>query len=143
MKKKSILFTVPAFLIYTVLMIIPIAGAFLLSFTDWNGISAGYHMVGIKNYVDMLSDERLRNAIFVTLKITMVVAASVNILGLLIAMLLNRAKRLTNVFRSIFSCPMCSARWPSPLFGLRSCPTRECLILCWRWQGLGIWQQII
>ena len=66
MKKKSILFTVPAFLIYTVLMIIPIAGAFLLSFTDWNGISAGYHMVGIKNYVDMLSDERLRNAIFVT-----------------------------------------------------------------------------
>lgn len=105
MKKKSILFTVPAFLIYTVLMIIPIAGAFLLSFTDWNGISAAYNTVGFKNYVDMLSDERLRNAIFVTLKITVVVAVTVNVLGLFIAMLLNRAKRLTNVFRSIFFLP--------------------------------------
>jgi ABC-type sugar transport system permease subunit len=79
MKKKSILFTIPAFLIYTVLMIVPIIGAFLLSFTDWNGISASYNITGAKNYLDMLSDERLRNAIFVTLKITVVVAVTVNI----------------------------------------------------------------
>ena len=105
MKKKSILFTIPAFLIYTVLMIVPIIGAFLLSFTDWNGISAAYNITGAKNYLDMLSDERLRNAIFVTLKITVVVAVTVNVLGLLIAMMLNRARRMTNVFRSIFFLP--------------------------------------
>lgn len=105
MKKKSILFTIPAFLIYTVLMIVPIIGAFLLSFTDWNGISASYNITGAKNYLDMLSDERLRNAIFVTLKITVVVAVTVNVLGLLIAMMLNRARRMTNVFRSIFFLP--------------------------------------
>ena len=40
----------------------------MLSFTDWNGISAAYNITGAKNYLDMLSDERLRNAIFVTLK---------------------------------------------------------------------------
>ena len=78
MKKKSILFTIPAFLLYTVLMIVPIIGAFLLSFTDWNGISASYNITGAKNYLDMLSHERLRNAIFVTLKITVVVAVTVN-----------------------------------------------------------------
>lgn len=105
MKKKSILFTIPAFLIYTVLMIVPIIGAFLLSFTDWNGISAAYNITGAKNYLDMLSDERLRNAIFVTLKITVVVAVTVNVLGLLIAMMLNRARRMTNVFRSFFFLP--------------------------------------
>lgn len=105
MKKKSILFTIPAFLIYTVLMIVPIIGAFLLNFTDWNGISASYNITGAKNYLDMLSDERLRNAIFVTLKITVVVAVTVNVLGLLIAMMLNRARRMTNVFRSIFFLP--------------------------------------
>ena len=105
MKKKSILFTIPAFLIYTVLMIVPIIGAFLLSFTDWNGISATYNITGVKNYLDMLSDQRLRNAVFVTLKITVVVAVTVNVLGLLIAMMLNRAGRMTNVFRSIFFLP--------------------------------------
>ena len=54
----------------------------MLSFTDWNGISASYNITGAKNYLDMLSDERLRNAIFVTLKITVVVAVTVNVLGL-------------------------------------------------------------
>lgn len=77
----------------------------MLSFTDWNGISAAYNITGAKNYLDMLSDERLRNAIFVTLKITVVVAVTVNVLGLLIAMMLNRARRMTNVFRSIFFLP--------------------------------------
>ena len=51
MKKRSKLFIVPAFIIYTVLMIIPIIGAFGLSFTDWNGISADYDFVGIQNYL--------------------------------------------------------------------------------------------
>src|SRR5699024_5076922 len=105
MKKRSKLFFTPAFIIYTVLMIIPIIGAFALSFTDWNGISASYSFKGIQNYVAMLGDERLKNAVIVTLKITVTVVLSVNILGLFIAILLSNAGKLTNVFRSIFFLP--------------------------------------
>ena len=105
MKKRSKLFIVPAFIIYTVLMIIPIIGAFGLSFTDWNGISADYDFVGIQNYLSMLSDARLGNAVTVTLKITVTVVLVVNILGLFIAILLSQAGKLTNIFRSVFFLP--------------------------------------
>ena len=105
MKKRSKLFIVPAFIIYTVLMIIPIIGAFGLSFTDWNGISADYDFVGIQNYLSMLSDARLGNAVAVTLKITVTVVLVVNILGLFIAILLSQAGKLTNIFRSVFFLP--------------------------------------
>lgn len=105
MKKRSKLFIVPVFIIYTVLMIIPIIGAFGLSFTDWNGISADYDFVGFQNYLSMLSDARLGNAVAVTLKITVTVVLVVNILGLFIAILLSQAGKLTNIFRSVFFLP--------------------------------------
>ena len=105
MHKKSKIFIIPAFLIYTILLIVPIIGAFYLSFSDWNGISKTFHMVGIKNYVDLFSDARLRYAIGVTVKITVVVCSTVNVLGLFIACLLNRAGKLINVLRSVFFLP--------------------------------------
>lgn len=105
MRKKSKLFFTPAFLVYTILLVIPIIGAFYLSFTNWNGISASFDMIGIKNYTDMIKDTRLHNAIGVTLKITVTVCITVNVLGLFSAILLNKAKKLTNALRSIFFLP--------------------------------------
>lgn len=105
MRKRSKLFLLPAFVIYTVLLILPILGAFYLSFTDWNGISPGYHIVGLKNYTAMLQDMRLRNAIGITLKITLTVSISVNVLGLFIASLVNQAGKWVNAIRSVFFLP--------------------------------------
>ncbi len=104
-RKRSKLFIIPAFLIYTFLMIIPILGAFGLSFTDWNGISDSYHFVGLKNYSSMFTDSRLHNAIGITLKITITVSLAVNVLGLFIACLLNRTKKIVNALRSVFFLP--------------------------------------
>ena len=105
MRKKSKLFVFPAFLIYTLLMIVPIAGAFYLSLTDWNGISAGFNLIGFKNYAAMFKDTRLHNSIGVTITITFVVSITVNVLGLFIASLLNNAGKITNTLRSIFFLP--------------------------------------
>lgn len=105
MRKKSKIFLLPALLVYTLLMIIPILGAFYLSLTNWNGISPGFDIVGIKNYAAMLSDTRLHNAIGVTVTITLVVSITVNVLGLFIASLLSRAGKIINVLRSIFFMP--------------------------------------
>lgn len=105
MRKKSKLFFIPAFLIYTALMIIPIIGAFYLSFTDWNGISAKYSFVGLGNYLDMFKDARLGNAILVTLKITITVSLTVNVFGLLLAMLLNKSGKMITISRSLFFMP--------------------------------------
>lgn len=105
LQKKSRLFVLPAFAIYTFLMIIPILGAFAISLTNWNGISPSFRFTGLKNYVDMLSDTRLHNAIGVTLRITITVCLSVNILGLFIACLLSETKRMTSFMRSVFFMP--------------------------------------
>ncbi len=105
MKKKSELFVLPAFVIYTLLMIIPIILAFGLSFTNWNGISPEIKIIGFKNYIDMVSDIRLHNALGVTLKITIIICLAVNVIGLFLACLLNRAKRATNALRSVFFLP--------------------------------------
>ena len=105
MRKKSKIFILPALIIYTFLMIIPIIGAFGLSFTDWNGLTPEYNIIGLRNYVEMFQDERLLNAIGVTLRITITVSVAVNVLGLFIACLLNCAKKLTNVLRSVFFLP--------------------------------------
>lgn len=106
MRKKSILFVVPAFIIYTALMIVPILGAFALSFTNWNGfVQCPIKFIGIRNFLIMMKDVRLGNAICVTLHITIVIVIAVNILGLALALLLNKAGKSTNFFRSIFFMP--------------------------------------
>ena len=105
MKKRSILFALPAFLIYTILMILPILGAFYLSITDWNGITPSYNIVGLKNYFSLFKDARLFGAIRNTLQITVTVCIVVNVAGILIALLLNRNSKVTKVFRSIFFLP--------------------------------------
>ncbi|MEG2652701.1 MAG: sugar ABC transporter permease [Ruthenibacterium sp.] len=106
MKNRSVLFAAPAFILYTALMILPILGAFALSFTSWNGIQLSQmKFVGLSNFIKLFSDKRLGNAICVTLVITFATAVIVNIGGLLLAILLNKAGKLTNLFRSIFFLP--------------------------------------
>jgi ABC-type sugar transport system permease subunit len=106
MRRKSILFVLPAFIIYTALMIVPIIGAFALSFTNWNGfVQSPIKFIGFRNFTMMMSDVRLGNAIGVTLHLTIVVVIAVNILGLALALLLNKAGKSSNFFRSIFFIP--------------------------------------
>jgi len=106
MGRRSPLFAVPAFVIYTALLIVPIAIAFYFSFTDWNGIVTNrMNWIGARNFEAMLRDDRLWNAVKVTLTIVVSVTLAVNALGLAFALLLNKAGKLTNVLRSVFFVP--------------------------------------
>lgn len=98
------LFLLPAWLIYTVMLVIPIIMALGMSFTKWNGIGK-MKFVGLSNYQMMFKDARIGNAATNTLIITVVVVLAVNILGLLLAMLLNKTSKRTSVFRTIFFLP--------------------------------------
>lgn len=99
-------FAAPALVLYTVLLIVPIIIAFAFSFTSWNGVAVSTpKFIGLDNYSAMFQDERLGNAIGVTLTITVVVVVCVNVFGLLLAMLLNNAGKMTNVSRSVFFAP--------------------------------------
>ena len=47
--------------------ILPMIASLLLSFTNWDYISPTYDVVGLKNYVDLLSGQAFKNALFQTL----------------------------------------------------------------------------
>lgn len=106
MRKRSILFALPAFVIYTALLIAPILLAFLLSFTTWTGYSGSpIHFVGIQNFVDLWKDEKFVHSVLVTLRLVLVVTLGANGLGLVFALMLNKSGKLTNVLRSVFFIP--------------------------------------
>lgn len=102
--KMSIGFAVPAFVIYTVLLVIPILMAFYFSLNKWNGFNA-MEFLGLENYFNVFKDARLGNAVKNTAVISVVVVILVNVLGLFLAMLVNTASAKSNIFRIVFFIP--------------------------------------
>lgn len=102
--KISLGFVVPAFIVYTVLLVIPIFMAFYFSFNKWNGFNE-MKFLGLENYINLFRDSRLINAVKNTVVISIVVVVMVNALGLFLAMLVNTASVKSNIFRTIFFVP--------------------------------------
>lgn len=101
-------FATPALIVYVALFALPVLIAFGLSLTNWNGLSFDsdkFRYVALENYQRMLTDKDLMSSVLVTLKITLVVALTVNIGGLAIALMLKNSNRLSNTVRSIFFIP--------------------------------------
>ena len=62
MKKRARvmnLFYVPAIILFVIFVIVPLVKGVYLSFTNWNGYSQTYKMVGLDNYVRMLDDQNV------------------------------------------------------------------------------------
>lgn len=107
MRKIPFYFVIPAASFYIVFKLFPVANAAYYSFTNWNGLSKGYDFIGLKNYANLLSDERFSNSIFVTLKFLIIVVVYVNILAIIFAVLLNSSTRkFSNFFKSVFFVPV-------------------------------------
>lgn len=57
-KSKILLFLSPAFLVYTIFMIIPLLGAVYFAFSRWNGISGNpIEYVGLKNFISVFNSD--------------------------------------------------------------------------------------
>jgi len=73
----------PAFVLFTVFSILPLLGGFVLSFTDWNGMSFNVIFVGIKNYINAFT---VSDYFLPSFEHTIFIAAASTILFTLIAM---------------------------------------------------------
>ena len=83
----------------------PMIASLFYSFTDWNGISKDYTFVGLENYVKVLTDERFREALWFNIGYTIALVVLLIVIPLMIALALNRIKRLSTLFRSIYFIP--------------------------------------
>lgn len=99
------LFVIPALVLFLIFWIVPVLQLFYYSMTNFNGINYDYDYVGFKNYLTLLKDGSMINAIKNTLIYAVVVVVLNNILGLVIAMALNVKLRGKAFFRTVAYVP--------------------------------------
>ncbi|MBD3350738.1 MAG: ABC transporter permease subunit [Candidatus Lokiarchaeota archaeon] len=101
----SIYFILPALVIYIIFNISPLLAGFVYSFTNWTSISPEIKFIGIEQFKRIFSLNyfglALKNTIFFTVSTTAFRLA----LGLMLALILNRAMKSKNILRSIFFVP--------------------------------------
>ncbi|MCV3274026.1 carbohydrate ABC transporter permease [Roseobacter sinensis] len=102
------LFLAPAALVMTVALLYPIGYMIYASFLDWNPSQriGEAEFVGLRNYINLLSDAAFLESFFVTLKFAAVVVSIEMVLGVGLALLLDRNIRGMSVLRTLFILPM-------------------------------------
>lgn len=103
-KRYFALFALPTLLVFTVIFIIPFILGVYLSFTDFTTVTDAT-WVGLGNYIKAFSNQDFLNALWFTFKFTIVSVITINVFAFLLAVLLTRGKRGTNVFRTVFFMP--------------------------------------
>lgn len=105
-KLEFMLYVLPAILVITLAIYVPFIMSSLYSLTDWNGIMQFPHFVGIKNFVSIFKgDIEFKNSALFTLKYSVLYILLVNFFSLLIAIVLDKKLKTTNLLRAIFFIP--------------------------------------
>jgi raffinose/stachyose/melibiose transport system permease protein len=99
------LFALPAVLIYVTFLVYPSLSSVFFSFTNWDGLSPSYDIVGVDNYTKMASDPVVGQAIVNNLIWTVVTIVIPVVIGLTLAMLLNGKVRGKPILRLMFYMP--------------------------------------
>jgi raffinose/stachyose/melibiose transport system permease protein len=106
MPRRMYLFVLPALTLFLVFWIFPVLQLFYYSITNFNGINYNtYKFVGMNNYIRLLKEGTLLNSIENTLKYTFIIVLLCNLLGLLLAMLLNLKIKGKTFFRTAAYIP--------------------------------------
>ena len=104
-KLHDILLAAPGYMVYTVFMIIPLGLCFFYSFTNWDGISKKYKMIGLRNFERLFQDASFFNALKVTLIITVITVLIYNVLGVFLAVILSKKSRICAFAKSAVFVP--------------------------------------
>ena len=98
----------PAFIVYTAFMLIPLVASLGLSFFEWSGYGAKTY-VGLSNFRRLFTDAnysvRFWNALGNNAYFFVITMLIQNVVALALAVLLERGLRGSNVFRAIFFAP--------------------------------------
>ena len=99
-------FGAPGLVVYLAFVLVPIAMTVGTSLTNRNPANPPTRWVGLRNYTRLFSDTDFTGALKNTVTVTVIVTVGANVLGLLIALLLDRRGWLYNALRSVFFTPV-------------------------------------
>ena len=103
-KKWFPVLALPTVVAFLISFLIPFIMGIYLSFCKFKTVKNA-KWVGFDNYLKAFANEDFINALWFTVKFTIVSVITINILAFLFAILLTKALRGTNVFRTIFFMP--------------------------------------
>ena len=86
------IFSLPALLLFIVMIGVPMVMGVTYSFTDWAGITNKINFIGLKNYARLFQDKVFCLAIKNTLYITVVTVVFQNVFGVLLAVAMTSKK---------------------------------------------------
>ena len=97
-------FALPTTAVFTIVFLIPFILGIYLSFCDFTTVTDS-EFTGIKNYISAFSDTNFLNALWFTVKFTLVSVVSINVIAFSLALLLTNKIKGTNFFRTVFFMP--------------------------------------
>lgn len=101
------IFPLPAAIFILLMMAFPVLYTFWVSFTDWSVASGGnVNFIGLKNYYDLLNNPRFFNAVKMTFYFTILAVGVETVLGVMIALILNREFWGKGIAKTILLLPM-------------------------------------
>lgn len=100
-----VMFLLPSLSIYLVFTFGTLIYSFILSFTDYDGLSASFNFIGFTNYIKLFKDATFYTALKNNIIWAVISLIIPMFLGLFLAVLVDRKIRGENVFKSIFYLP--------------------------------------
>jgi ABC-type sugar transport system permease subunit len=100
------LFMLPSLLLLAAFVVVPILQAAWMALHDWELADLDPKFIGLKNFVDLVADERFWNALRNTAVYALGVVPGQILLALLFALILNAKLRGRTVFRGLFFLPV-------------------------------------
>jgi raffinose/stachyose/melibiose transport system permease protein len=98
-------FIAPAALFFLTFIVVPMLGGISYSFTNWNGLSKSFSFVGIRNYIEAFQEKEFIRSLLFSFKYVVLMVVLQNVIGLLLALLIESRKRAKGLFRTIFFLP--------------------------------------
>lgn len=152
----------PAFLLFAVFTAYPLLWSANISLTSWDGLNAVKHYVGLRNYTNLLADPEFRQSLRVTVIYVVGVSLVSTVLGLALALLLQKRARSSAIYRTIFFSPVVTATvaaavvWQllfDPFSGFINVALRAVGLPGWNWLSdpnlalfavgvVGVWKRV-
>lgn len=104
--KPAFLFIAPAFIFFTLFIIVPTVSSVYYSLTSWDGISPDIKFIGLANYKEIFTSARFGNALKNTVILTIFISIFENTIALGLALIVDNVRWGKNFFRSAFYIPV-------------------------------------
>ncbi len=103
--KTYLLFAGPVTFAFFTVVIIPFLYGLFLTFTDWNGVSTQYTIIGFHNYKKIFLDKGFVSSLLLTLKYVVVTVLVTNTVAFALASILTSGTKGQSFFRAGFFTP--------------------------------------